>query len=81
MDQQAIEDGFDIPGRGVDGPLFTLSGRTTASGKLIPFTLGAMLHANRDDADTCEWLRSAPVHAELPVGGGAAPLQIIRRIK
>lgn len=54
-------------------PLFSVSDRIGIT------PLAVMLEANRDDADMCEWLRTAPVHAELPIGGGAAPYCVIRR--
>lgn len=56
-----------------DGPLFSVTGQPCY------FTLAAMLGAHFDEADTCEWLRTAPLHAELPIRGGAAPLRVIRR--
>ncbi len=71
---EPFEGEVDIPGRGVDGPVFMVSGQR------VYFTLAVMLDANRDDPEVCEWLRTAPIHAELPVGGGAAPLQIITRV-
>lgn len=41
--------------------------------------LDVMLECNRDDPEFCEWLRTAPMHAEFPIGGGEAAFCVVRR--
>lgn len=64
-----------------DASAFQSSKLFMLRGSVAIYTLADMLEANADDPDTCEWLRSAPIHAELPCGGGAAPVQVITRVQ
>ena len=59
-------------------PRFTVSWEHERAA--VPQGLSAMLEANEDDQNICEWLNAAQPGEESRWGGGSAPLCIIRRV-
>lgn len=46
----------------------------------VPVSLSALTEVNSENEGLCAWAREAVLGAEYRVGGGAAPLCIVRRV-
>lgn len=63
----------------LDQPRFTLQWEGDKEPS-EPVSLEMVLDANAEDAELCEWARSAPLDSGRICSGGAAPMCSIRRV-